>query len=210
MARLHKRYGKRRKRSGPQAPRPNPPLMEDLVNWVAPGFAGFAAARFVTRIATTQVSKWKPGLGKHAGALAAAGSFVAAWYLGGRVKATSAYHTPITVGAAIAGIQSLVQLYVPMLGWMVSDATPELAAATSTAALTPDAASLAVANLDLKPVDDDPNEFVYTDAFDPGRYGPPASSGGPASPNDDTGTDVSDLQIDDAIGQNQNLGVFTN
>lgn len=209
MARLHRRYGKRRKRSVASAPRPNPPLMEDLVNWVAPGFAGFAVSRFATRLATTQVAKWKPELGKHAGALAAAGSFLAAWYLGSRVKVTSAYHTPITVGAAIAGLQSLVQIYFPALGWMVADATPELAA-TSTAALTPDAASLAVANLDLKPTDDDPNEFMYTDAFDPGRYGAPATSG-PAASNDDTsGADIADLQIDDAIGQNQNLGVFTN
>lgn len=212
MARLHRRYGKRRKRSSTSSvPRNNPPLMSDLVEWVAPGFAGFAATRFATRIAATQVEKLKPDMGKHAGAAVSVGSFFAAWFLSTKLKYFEKYQTPITVGAAIAAIQSLIQLYIPKIGWMIADATPDLVDAIT----TPDPTQLAVANLDLKPTDEDPNEYVYNDTYDAGRYGH-ANHGGhsdgaaAASNGAARKDDVSDLEIDDAIGQSQNLGVFTN
>ena len=135
MARLHRRYKHRRsRRSGSDpAPRRNPPLFADLAEWVGPGFAGFAATRFATRVAATQIAKRKPSWGKHVGAGVSVGAFLAAWFLAHRVRWLAKYHTPITVGAAIAALQSIIQLYIPRLGWMLADATPELAAGSANA-----------------------------------------------------------------------------
>jgi len=134
-------------------------------------------------------------------------SFLAAWFLAHRVKWIEKYHTPVVVGSAIAAIQSIIQLYLPTLGWVIADATPEIAAATTTAQNQLAAQSQAAM---LQPTDEDPNEFTYNDAFDAGRYG--VSSGGKvtnagpqASPP--AQGDLSDLAIDDAIGA-ANLGVF--
>lgn len=208
MARLHRRYKHRRPRrssAGDPAPRRNPPILADLVQWVGPGFASFAATRFLTRVAATQIARRKPSWGKHAGAGASVAAFASAWWLGHRVKWIAQYHTPITVGAAIAAIQSLVQLYLPKLGWMLADATPELAAGAS-------AADLTAPQTRLLPVNEDPNEFTYDDSFDAGRYSQPPA-GRPqvnaAHSTDSDDDDLSDLVIDDAIGA-QNLGVFSN
>lgn len=199
-SRLHRRYGKRKTRSAPE-PRHNPPLLTDLVEWVGPGFGGFALTRLATRIAATQIAQRKPSWGKHVGAGVSIGAFLAAWFLAHRLKFLAKYHTPIVVGSAIAALQSIIQLYIPKLGWMVSDASPELAQA----AISP--AELQAAHLDLQPIDEDPNEFTYNDAFDAGRHSKLAATGpgGPAQHDD-----VSDLAIDDAIGQTQQMGVFSN
>ena len=209
MARLHRRYRNRRTRRGgaDPAPRRNPPLFTDLAEWVGPGFAGFALTRFVTRVASTQIEQRKPSWGKHVGAGVSISAFLAAWFLAHRWKWLAKYHTPITVGAAIAAIQSIIQLYIPKLGWMISDASPELAAANDAAV-----SQLAAPQIDLQPVHIDPNEFTYDDSYDAGRYSRPT---GQSPPIVDPGTqtraidDMSDLAIDDAIG-NANLGVFSN
>ncbi len=167
--RIHKRYGRKRRHSdggGGGGYKSNPPLMSDLAEFVLPGFAAFAATRFLTRVAAVQLAKRKPSWGKHAGAITSIGAFVAAWWGAGRVKFTAKYHTPIVVGAALAAIQSLIQLYIPKLGWMLSDATPEM-----------DSLKLASGNrpelpADLEYVDDDdPNAYVYNDSYDAGVYG---------------------------------------
>lgn len=210
-SKLHRRYVKN---PGTQ-PRRNPPLFTDLLEFVAPGFASFAATRLGTRIAATQIDKWKPGAGKHAGAGISIAAFLAAWFLGHRVKWLAKYHTPITVGAAIAGLQSLIQLYLPKLGWMVADATPELASQATAAALV---ASQSNNDLQLQPVDEDPNEYTYNDSYDAGRlsrhhrHGPQQNTGGEgaAAKGSAQMVDDSDLAIDDAIGQSANLGVFSN
>jgi hypothetical protein len=197
-SKMHRRYVKN---SG--TPKSNPPLFTELLEFAGPGFGAFAVTRLGTRIAATQVEKWKPSWGKHAGAVASVSAFLAAWFLGHRVKFLAKYHTPITVGAAIAMAQSLIQLYLPKLGWMVADATPDMVAA----GLTSNVAML-TASSDLQPTDDDPNEFTYNDSFDAGRFAkidPQAS--GQAAP---VGPDTADLAIDDAIGQSANLGVFSN
>lgn len=204
--RVHRRYGRKHSREGSAPRKHNPPLMSDLLEWVGPGFAAFAATRFGTRIAATQLAKRKPSWGKHAGAAVSVGAFLAAWYLGHRLKWTAKYHTPITVGAAIAALQSLFQLYLPKFGWMVADASPEIAAPQSTQLTAND-----LAQMNLRPVNDDPNEYTYNDSFDAGRYGTKTgraadTSGGPAGNQ----VDVSDLEIDEAIGQSANLGVFSN
>jgi len=205
-SRLNRRYKRKAKRN-PAAPsyRPNPPVWTEIAELAGPGFGGFAASRFLTRAATTQIAKRAPSWGKHAGAAAAIGSFLAAWFLANRWKWLEKYHTPIVVGSAIAAAQSLIQLYLPSIGWIVSDATPELASADQSLSVAPQ-------NMHLLPTNDDPSEFTYNDSFDAGRYGhqqppPPTSAGtGPGGP---APSDMSDLAIDDVIGA-ANLGVFAN
>jgi hypothetical protein len=209
MARLHRRYKKRRSRrtTADPAPRRNPPLFSDLAEWVGPGFASFALTRFTTRVAATQIAAKKPSWGRHVGAGVSIGAFLAAWFLAHRVKWLAKYHTPITVGAAIAALQSLIQLYIPKLGWMVSDASPELAAA--------DVSASQLAAPQLIPVNEDPNEYTYNDTFDAGRFsktGMPVKGNSGQTPPiiaQHPEDDLSDLQIDEAIGQSQNLGVFS-
>lgn len=191
-SKLHRRYTR-----NPGSLRSNPPLFTELMEFVGPGFASFAGTRFLTYVATTQVGKLKPGLSKHVGAAVSVAAFLSAWFLAHKVKWVEKYHTPITVGAAIATLQSLIQIYLPRIGWMVADATPQLAA--------PVDMNTQLAQANLTPINDDPNEFTYDDSFDAGRLTPmpgkpPSSSGG-------TTGDFADL-MDDAIG-NVNLGVFS-
>lgn len=195
-SRLHKRYVKNPCGS---AFKSNPPLFTELLEFVGPGFAAFAATRFGTRIATTQVAKLKPNMGKHAGAGISVAAFLAAWFLGHKVKFLEKYHTPITVGAAIAALQSLIQLYIPKLGWMVADASPEIDA-VAIAAATP---RLAAVNPNLQEVDDDPNEYTFNDSYDAGRYSKPASGQPGQSPpiigKKTDQADIDDLSIDEAM-----------
>lgn len=188
-SRMHRRYVKN------SAPKSNPPLFADMVEFAVPGFASFAVARFATRIATQQLGAWKPSLGKHAGAGVAIGTFLAAWFLGHKVKWLEKYHTPLVVGAAISMAASVIQLYIPRLGWML-DAVPEAPATSSL--VNPDV----VNDMQLRTVDDDPNEYTYNDSFDAGRYTPAKVNAS------DPTADVSDLAMDDAIGQSGSLGVF--
>lgn len=207
-SRLHKRYVKN-PCSGVKS---NPPLFTELLEFAGPGFAAFAVTRLGTRIAATQIAKWKPEFGKHAGALTSAGAFLVAWFLGHRWKAISKYHTPITVGAAIAALQSVIQLYIPKLGWMVADASPELASTAAGALAEPQPQS--IARGELYPVQDDPNEYTYNEAYDAGRYSKtghvpkqqPAGQSPPIIAQDDA--DPADLSLSDMIGSD-NLGVFT-
>jgi hypothetical protein len=213
-SRLHRRYVKN------PGLKHNPPLVTDILEFVVPGFGGFAGTRFLTRIATTQVAQRAPSWAKHAGAIASVGSFFAAWLLAHKWEWLKKYHTPIVVGSAIAALQSLIQIYIPILGWMVSDATPELATSATQGNLT--AQDKQLAQLQLQPTDEDPNEFQYNDAYDAGRYSgpqgrvsmktgamPPATGPGGPAPQPTQGDDASDLAIDEALGH-ANLGVFAN
>jgi len=200
-SRLHKRYSK------PSGFKSNPPLFTDLAEFVGPGFASFALTRLATRVAATQIAKVKPNMGRHAGAAVSVGAFLAAWFLAHRVKVLEKYHTPVTVGAAIAALQSIVQLYMPKLGWMVADATPELDA-QAIAAATPQLASV---NPNLQPVDDDPNEYTYNDSYDPGRYSKPGPGESPPIIGKRPAPQASgdDLAIDDAVSSIAGGSIFS-
>lgn len=196
--RLIKRY--RRNPDSPSSTARAMPVGE-LWGWIGPGFGAFAAARFVTYLATGQIEKRKPAWGKHAGAIAAIGTFVAAWILAHRVKWLKGFAEPIVIGTGIAGAQSLVQLYLPKVGWMLGDPT---VASSDAAAL--DASGIQQLPAGFSVVDDDPTAFEYNDAHDPGIYAQPqqAADGQPAQPSD---TDLfSDLEIDPA---NQMGGIFS-
>jgi hypothetical protein len=210
-SRMHRRYVKQLKN--------NPPIFTEVLEFAVPGFGGFAATRLVTRIAMTQISQRAPSWGKHAGAVASIGSFLAAWFLANKVRWLERWHTPLVVGSAIAAAQSLLQIYAPnVLGWIVSDATPDVTAAAQSAISAPDQQ---LAQLQLQPTNEDPSQFVYNDSYDAGRYsgshGPSSMKVGAAVPPSPSGqaqtadqaADPSDLAIDDALGA-ANLGVFAN
>lgn len=206
--RLKRRYGRNRS-DGESSFKRNPPLATDVMEWVGPGFAGFAVARFTTRIAATQIAKRKPRLGKHAGAAAAIAAFLAAWFLANRWKAISKWQMPIVVGAGLAAIQSLIQLYIPKLGWMVSDATPELEQRNQHAGPSelPDGSEF---------VEDDPDDYVYDERYDAGRTGAPqqtadarAAGAGAAQQTSDEDM-LADLDLEDVAGQTQSMGIFNN
>lgn len=166
MSKLARRHRRRKFKKNPSSsPKRNPPITADLLEWVAPGFAGFASTRLLTRVVQTQIAKRAPKASKHAGAIASIGSFLAAWLLGHRVSMISKYHTPITVGAAIAAAQSILQIYAPnALGWMVSDASPAIAKVAQPAQMQalPD---------NVQEIPDDGRWFSYNEAYDGGRYG---------------------------------------
>jgi hypothetical protein len=176
-SKLIRRYKRRKKKSNPEGGgssgyRGNPAAIAEIVEYLVPGFAGFAAARFVTYVSTTQVEKLKPTWGKAAGAAAAIAGFAAAWLGVHRVKALEKYHLAITVGAGIAAVQSLIQLYVPILGWMVADPTQQLASGSTTVSIpnanVPVPTPTAGLPPGFEPVDDQ-NNWVYNDAYSSGR-----------------------------------------
>ena len=193
--RLHKRYGRKRStNSGSSLLKANPPLFTDVLEFIGPGFASYAATRFLTRVAAVQLAQKKPSWGKHAGAITSIASFAAAWFGAHRVKFLERYHTPMVVGSAIAMLQSLIQLYVPAVGQLLADPTVG----------TSQIASLSVAAPQNLPpgvelLDEDPNEYMYNDSFDNGA----------ASPQTQTQQEedlLADLNLDDSAGLEANLG----
>lgn len=99
----------------------NPPPMQDLVEFVIPGFAGYAGTRVVSRVVKGVVSKKYPRLAKHAAVLSTIGAAAGAWLLVHRIERIKEYHTPVVVGSSIAALQTIVQAYLPKYGWLVSD-----------------------------------------------------------------------------------------
>lgn len=168
-SKLLKRYGKKTKASRPRSnPASNPPMFMDLVEFIGPGFGAFAATRMASRVVAIQVAKRWPRVAPHAGVVASGASFLAAWLLAHRVKVLERFHTPIVVGAGIATLQTAVQTWFPKLGWIVSDATPEVAAASTTAALP-----AATGDDDLMDVTNSEEGWhVMNDAHDAGRFAP--------------------------------------
>lgn len=200
-SRLHKRYKRKYRRNPSDGPKANPPLASDIWDWIGPGFAAFAATRFLTRIVAVQVAKRKPSLGKHAGAIASAASFAASWFLANRVKMIAKYQMPLIVGSGIAAAQSLVQLYIPKLGVLVADATPQLAA--------PKMVAPGIRAEDLRVIDDeDPDEYVYNDSFDAGRQDATQNAADAAAATSARADDLDDLDLSDIAGSTQNMGIF--
>lgn len=202
MARIARRYRKKPKKNTSSSSRSNPTAVGDVVEFVAPGFAAYAITRFGTRIAAQLVAKKKPSLGKHAGAITGIGVVAAVWLLAYRLKWLHKYHTPIVVGSALATIASLIQLYIPRLGWMLD--------------VTGDAKQVAGPQVpqDVQVLEgEDPENYVYDDRYDAGHHGtetigsqpqyqPPTGSQSTSV----TGDDLMDMEMetDDA----QTMGIF--
>ncbi len=195
-----RRLPKRYRRNPETSSRSNPPLMTDLAEFIGPGFASFAATRLLTRIAATQLAKRKPSWGKHAGAITSIAAFAAAWFGAHRVKWLERYHTPIVVGAAIAALQSVIQLYVPKLGWMISDATPQIDDEAASLAIDAPAQARLIPGIEY--LDEDPNEYTNNDSFDPGV----TKAGAPANRPSTDDEIIADLNMEDDDMSELHLG----
>lgn len=184
-------------------------LLSELGEFVGPAFAAFAGTRMLTRMASVQIARRKPAWAKHAGAIASIGSFLAAWFGAHRVKFLEKHSTPIVVGSAIAAAQSIIQLYVPSLGWILSDSSPEISTEAASAGQIQQTTAQQLAAAKLQPVNEDPGWYTYDDSFDAGRYakqtGAPAPAPSAGVPQKQAEEDLlADLQLDD------NMGVFSN
>jgi hypothetical protein len=200
LAKFRRRHGE---------PKRNPPLSTDVVAQILPGFVAFAATRFVTRTAALQIAKRWPKYAKHAGAMASIGTFATAWLGAHRVKTLEKYHDMIVIGSGIAAIQSLVQLYLPAFGWVVSDCSPQLGAAPAQKLLAAQTAAQqqqqqlsgagrpARIPQGFKPTT--ANEwFTYNDAYDAGGYRGKTEAAQPSVPGE-TAAEEPDVQISDLL-----------
>jgi hypothetical protein len=143
------------------SPSANPPLLTDLAEFIVPGFAGYAATRLLARVTYVQLSKKWPKASRHLAAGSGVGAFLASWYLLHHVERLKKYHTPATVGAAIAALQTIVQTYLPKFGWIVSDFQPTVGSVTSPmVAPKPTAAQIAAATAEIEAQDDEDDALV--------------------------------------------------
>jgi hypothetical protein len=144
------------------------------VDWVETGkligvgFAGFAAGRFITRVVAVQVAKRKPSWAKHIGVAANLAAFLAAVFGAKRWSKTKPYEMPLIFGTGLALAQTIVQTYIPKLGWMVADATPEQLAEASGQIAAPQSQGLLAD--DDEEDDDIDDTYSYNDAYDHGRH----------------------------------------
>ena len=222
-SRLVKRYKRNKKRRANPAPsspprRSNPPLLQDTLELVGPGFVAFAATRFVTRVASTQIAKRWPSMAKHAGAVASIGSFLAAWYLGNRVKLIDKYHSAVLAGAGIATGQTLIQTYLPKLGWVVSDATPDLLSdgSATTGAVQASTSTGSGVDNSFEILDENTGSWRYNnDASDNGRYSQAPKNRPPTPPSqvnaqqNSEDSAVFDMLETDDINDVQMGGIFS-
>lgn len=171
-SRLVKRFKRRAARSNP-APKAkhNPPMLVDIALFAGPALGAFGATHLATRGVATQIEKRFPKWGRHAGGLAAAASFLGAWFLAHRWKPIAPYHTPIVIGSALAAAQELLTLYVPKIAWAFNPTAPaELGAGAQTQgqiAIHDDAGGLVDAD-DFEVMDDDGIYDFQSEARDPG------------------------------------------
>lgn len=181
---------------------------------VGPGFAAFALTRFATRVASTQIAKKWPSMAKHAGAIASVGSFLAAWYLGNRVKLVEKYHMAVVAGAGIATGQTLIQTYLPKLGWVVADANPDIAAdaaLTDTSSNTSSSSQTSGAD-NFEILDEQTGSWrKNNDASDSGRYAnAPRNQRAPVQPQSSTeDSAIFDMLETDDVDDLQSAGIFS-
>jgi hypothetical protein len=96
----------------------------DLGMQVGAGFAGYTTTRFLMRAAYSQAVKRWPKLAKHIGVLTSAVGATGVYFGTKYWEKAEDYHYSATIGAGIAVLQSVLQTYVPGLGWIVSDMDP--------------------------------------------------------------------------------------
>lgn len=190
------------------------------------GFGGFALSRFATRVASVQVAKRSEKWAPHAGVVAGLLTFLAAVFLAKRSKHTAPHAETLQIGTGLALAQTVLQTYIPKLGWIVSDCAPEVAAAAAPAQVaTPTSAGSL-----LPDDDDDDNWGTYNDAFDHGRHSrdaqprqnarqrpitataPQATRNATQATGPAPSPDGSDDDVDSILAEldDDNLGVFTN
>lgn len=168
MSKLARRSRKRYK-SNP-APKSNPPLLTDLVEWGVPAGASFAVTRLLTKLGVMLIAKKWPSKAKHGGAAASVGAFAVLYYLSTKWKWLTRYQGPAVAGSAIGTVVNLLQLYVPKVGWLVGDPTELTAGGTAASKAVAQGAQAAQLPAGMEEIEDDPSWYTYNDAYDAGRY----------------------------------------
>lgn len=184
---LARKYRRRRGKRRDDAPRSNPGLVDDIKDTFLPGFVGFAAARFATRMATIAINKRWPRFARHAGVLASLGVVTFAYYGAPKIKALASWADGLFLGAGIGAIQTGIQTYVPAMGWVVADVAPAELQAPAAAG-------------ELESELGDTGWAYANDAFSGGRYTqqrPMASSAGVAATANAAATE--NAKAEDAI-----------
>lgn len=90
---------------------------EGLVD-VVPGFGAYAGSRLASRLAWKALAQKR--FGRHAAPLVGVGAVVGA-FLACRHPSLRKYAVPVLIGTGIAAVQTLMQTYLPSMGWVVSD-----------------------------------------------------------------------------------------
>lgn len=193
----------------------------EIFEEIVPAAVAFAATRFATRIASMWIAKRWPNLAKHAGAMASVGAFLTAWQLGHKIKYLQKYQEQATIGSGIATVQSLFQIYLPKVGWIMSDASPEVAAtAAATSAPSPQVQGTPAqrslppqTDPDFEEIDDS-GWFSYNDAHDAGRFQQPRAQAARTPMRDTSAVDTTedDESVFDALESSGDLqsagGIF--
>lgn len=210
-ARRSRSMRRRRAESALAPARRNPAggMLQEMIDagmFVGVGFAGFAAGRFVTRAVSLQVAKRSEKWAKHAGVAGGLVTFLAATFLARRWKVTEKYQTELQVGAGMALAQTIVQTYLPQLGWIVSDCNPQLPSAT--AATAEQSAAASPQSTGFLPDDEDDDAYPYNDAYDHGRFSKPPQ---PAAPRAAAPPPPEDESVDDMLADLDDVddGIFT-
>jgi hypothetical protein len=160
MSRLARKYKKHKRPTGVPRSNPSSGWLKDLGHDVLPALAGFAGSRLISRMMTLAIHKKWPGAARHAGAISAIASFAGAAWGAHKIKSIEKYADGLVIGAGVGAAATILQTYVPKLGWMMAEVgTTELAPATPT--------PMPTADFDPEGGDD---WGAYNDAFDSGRY----------------------------------------
>ena len=142
----------------------NPPMGQDFVNVLLPGFAAYAATRVLARIVYQLVQKRWPKLGKHAAAISGVASFGAVWLTAHRVQTLAKYHDGVVMGSGIAAFQGLATTYLPdKYKWLIADCKPEDVAPVpaKTEPATAPATQTFQARAEMAPAPEPTDEFSY-------------------------------------------------
>ncbi len=92
---------------------------QDIIHSIGPGVGSYAAIRLAGRLARATVGQKFPAYSKHIGAGGSLMAFLASYYAIKKVRALKRYEMPILVGGGVALIQTLIQLYLPGLAWLL-------------------------------------------------------------------------------------------
>lgn len=177
----------------PISTKKNPSGFGDTAIVAGAGFGGFAVSRMTSRITTSALASRFPRLAPHAGVIAAAALFAAAWAWAHKIKwwRVGDYAVPLTIGAGVGAAASVVQTYIPKYGWLLGldIAVPEAHQLPASQPQQP---------LPQGDSGADDNWYQYQDfTSDAGRYSAPESAIPeeqiPTEPNDNSTESIDDL-----------------